>query len=95
MRSLATFDVSAQTSRALRISATVALRAHTYGGAVSLGREDDLGPLEVGECADFAVLTDDPLGVAAERISSVVVRKTGVDGERRHGDGIVDTRSES
>lgn len=68
----------------LRISALSALRAHTIEGAISLGREDDLGSLEVGKYADFAVLSDDPLAVAPETISAIVVRETWVDGERRH-----------
>ncbi|KNY04008.1 amidohydrolase [Microbacterium sp. GCS4] len=68
----------------LRISAAAALRAHTYEGAVSIGREDDLGSLEVGKYADFAVLSDDPLAVASEDISAITVRETWVDGERRY-----------
>ena len=69
---------------ALRISARAALRAHTYEGAASLGREDDLGSLEVGKHADFVVLDADPLAVAPETISSIGVRETWVDGELRH-----------
>lgn len=69
---------------ALRVSARAALRAHTYEGAVSLGREDDLGSLEVGKYADFAVLSDDPLAVAPEEISAIRVIETWVGGERRH-----------
>ncbi|WP_447653340.1 amidohydrolase [Microbacterium sufflavum] len=68
----------------LRISALAALRAHTIEGAVSIGREDDLGSLEVGKLADFAVLSDDPLAVPAEEIASIEVRETWVDGVRRH-----------
>ncbi|MBO0980250.1 amidohydrolase [Microbacterium sp. SD291] len=68
----------------LRITALAALRAHTIEGAISIGREDDLGSLEVGKYADFAVLSDDPLGVPAEDISAITVRETWVDGERRH-----------
>ncbi len=68
----------------LRISALSALRAHTIEGAISLGREDDLGSLEVGKHADFAVLSDDPLAVPAEDIAGITVRETWVDGERRH-----------
>ncbi|WP_217184937.1 amidohydrolase [Streptomyces sp. AC495_CC817] len=68
----------------LRISALSALRAHTIEGAISIGREDDLGSLEAGKYADFAVLSDDPLAVAPEEISAIVVRETWVDGERRH-----------
>lgn len=68
----------------LRISALAALRAHTYEGAVSLGREDDLGSLEVGKCADFAVLADDPLAVAPEKISGIRILQTWVGGEPRY-----------
>lgn len=68
----------------LRVSALAALRAHTYEGAVSLGREDDLGSLEVGKYADFVVLSDDPLAVAPERIADIRVLQTWVDGEPRH-----------
>lgn len=68
----------------LRISALAALRAHTYEGAVSLGREDDLGSLDVGKYADFAVLDDDPLSVAPERIAEIRVLQTWVGGEPRY-----------
>ncbi|GGM59601.1 amidohydrolase [Microbacterium saperdae] len=68
----------------LRVSALAALRAHTIEGAISIGREDDLGSLEVGKYADFAVLSDDPLAVAGEDIAAITVRETWVDGERRH-----------
>ncbi|GAA2042629.1 amidohydrolase [Agromyces tropicus] len=68
----------------LRISALAALRAHTYEGAVSLGREDDLGSLEVGKYADFAVLADDPLTIEPERIAGIRVLQTWVGGEPRH-----------
>ena len=68
----------------LRVSAFAALRAHTLEGAVSIGREDDLGSLEVGKYADFAVLSDDPLAVAGEDIAAIRVLETWVDGERRH-----------
>lgn len=68
----------------LRVSALAALRAHTIEGAVSIGREDDLGSLEVGKYADFAVLSDDPLLVAGEDIAAITVRETWVDGERRY-----------
>lgn len=68
----------------LRVSAGAALRAHTYEGAVSLGREDDLGSLEAGKYADFAVLGADPLSVEADEISQIPVLETWVAGERRY-----------
>ncbi|WP_431695987.1 amidohydrolase [Kocuria rhizophila] len=71
-------------SDSLRISASAALRAHTYEGAVSLGRENDFGSLEVDKYADFAVLSDDPLSVPADSIADIVVDQTWVDGERRY-----------
>ncbi|QCR18144.1 amidohydrolase [Agrococcus sp. SGAir0287] len=67
----------------LRISALAALRAHTIEGATTLGREDDLGSLEVGKCADFAVLTGDPLAVDPETIAQIAVQQTWVGGVRR------------
>ena len=68
----------------LRISALSALRAHTIEGAVSLGREDDLGSLEVGKLADFVVLDEDVLEADPERIGRIRVLETWVDGEPRH-----------
>jgi len=68
----------------LRISAEAALRAHTYEGAVSLGRERDLGSLAVGKCADFAVLSDDPVTVPDGEIAAIRVLQTWVGGERRY-----------
>lgn len=68
----------------LRVSADAALRAHTYEGAVSLGREDDLGSLEAGKYADFAVLGTDPLAVDVGEISQIPVLETWVGGERRY-----------
>ncbi|MGO1730762.1 amidohydrolase [Agrococcus casei] len=66
----------------LRITAAEALRAHTLEGAVSIGREDELGSLEVGKRADFAVLAADPLSVDAATIGSIEVLETWVDGKR-------------
>lgn len=68
----------------LRISARSALRAHTVEGAVSIGREDDLGSLEVGKYADFAVLAADPLAAPPDQIAAIDVLETWVDGVRRH-----------
>ena len=66
----------------LRITAAEALRAHTLEGAVSIGREDELGSLEVGKRADFAVLAADPLSVDAATIGTIEVLETWVDGKR-------------
>ncbi len=68
----------------LRISAEAALRAHTLEGAVSIGREDDLGSLSTGKYADFVVLADDPLTVNGAQLADVPVVETWVDGVRRY-----------
>ncbi len=66
----------------LKITAEQALRAHTIAGAYSLGREDDLGSLEVGKRADFTVLGDDPLDVAPMTIGDIRVHSTWIGGEQ-------------
>ena len=43
-----------------RISAVDALRTITLGAAYTLKLDDDLGSIECGKRADFAVLEDDP-----------------------------------
>ncbi|MFP3466037.1 amidohydrolase [Leifsonia sp. SIMBA_070] len=72
----------------LRITAEAALRGHTLEGAITLGREKELGSLEPGKRADFVVLDGNPLTVAAEEIAAIPVRETWVDGVPRfHADG--------
>jgi predicted amidohydrolase YtcJ len=48
-----------------RLTPSQALRAYTYGSAYAAFREQDLGTLEVGKLADFAVLSADPTDEAA------------------------------
>ena len=48
-----------------RISVADALRAVTLGSAYTLHIDDEVGSIEVGKRADFAVLADDPLAGAA------------------------------
>jgi hypothetical protein len=63
-----------------RIAVTDALRAITLGAAYTLRLDDEIGSIEVGKRADFAVLADDPLGVPAEALKDVRIVGTMVGG---------------
>lgn len=56
-----------------RIGVEDALRAVTLGAAWTLHLDDELGSIETGKRADFAVLEDDPLTVAPERLKDIGV----------------------
>ncbi len=56
-----------------RISAASALRAITIGAAYSMKMDQEVGSIEVGKRADFAVLEDDPTKVAPETLNEVAV----------------------
>lgn len=64
----------------LRITAEQALAAHTLEGARSLGLDREIGSLESGKRADFAVLSEDPLRCPVDQISSIRVVQTWIDG---------------
>jgi hypothetical protein len=66
----------------LIISVQQALEAHTINAAVSLGRELDLGSIEIGKRADFVVLGADPLAVEINQIASIEVLETWIGGIR-------------
>ena len=63
-----------------RISVADALRAVTLGSAYTLHIDDEVGSIEVGKRADFAVLADDPLQVPPEGLKDVRVVGTMVGG---------------
>ena len=63
-----------------RISVADALRAITLGAAYTLHIDDEVGSIEVGKRADFAVLADDPLQIAPEALKDVRVVGTMVGG---------------
>ena len=67
----------------LRITPAEALKAHTLEGAVSIGRENELGSLEAGKRADFVVLAGNPLEIDGAEISQIPVLETWVDGTKR------------
>ena len=54
-----------------RISAESALRGATIGAAYQLKLDHDIGSIEAGKLADFAVLDDDPLTVSPETIKDI------------------------
>ena len=63
-----------------RISVADALHAVTLGSAFTLCIDDEVGSIEVGKRADFAVLVDDPLHVAPQELKDVQVVGTMVGG---------------
>lgn len=56
-----------------KISVDEALYAITLGAAYTLHLDTEIGSIEVGKKADFAVLEQDPLQVSAENFSSINV----------------------
>lgn len=71
-------------SDSLRITAAEALEAHTLNGALTLGREDELGSISTGKRADFVVLGEDPLTVSPDCIAAIPVHETWVDGRQHY-----------
>jgi predicted amidohydrolase YtcJ len=63
-----------------RIGVADALRAVTLGAAHTLHLDGEVGSIECGKRADFAVLEDDPMGVAPEHLKDVKVWGTVQDG---------------
>jgi predicted amidohydrolase YtcJ len=62
------------------IAVQAALRAVTIDAAWQLGTDSDVGSIEVGKRADFAVLSDDPHSVASIDIDKIEVISTWLDG---------------
>jgi hypothetical protein len=63
------------------LTAEEAIRCYTLHSARAAFREADLGSLEAGKLADFAVLSADPTAIAAERIAQIQVLATVVGGK--------------
>lgn len=70
-----------------RITAEEALRCYTTGSAYAEKKEDVKGTISVGKYADFAVLSEDILTVPADRIETVRVIETIVDGKSVYAAG--------
>jgi predicted amidohydrolase YtcJ len=71
-----------------RLTAADALALYTTEAAYAMHRETELGSLEVGKRADFAVLDGNPLTIDAERITGLQVLATALDGVPVHQDGV-------
>ncbi len=56
-----------------KITVAEALRAITLGAAYTLDMDNEIGSIEVGKQADFAVLEDDPTEVAAMALKDIKV----------------------
>lgn len=66
------------------ITAEEALRAYTWGSAYASRQEHLKGSIALGKLADFAVLSEDPTAVAADRIAGLEVLATIIDGDLRY-----------
>ena len=65
------------------LSVEQALAAITIGAAYTLKLDHMVGSIEVGKCADFAVLEDDPLTAAPEKLKDIAVWGTVLGGSVR------------
>jgi hypothetical protein len=54
-----------------RIGVADALRTITLGAAYTLKLDGEIGSIETGKRADFAVLEDDPLEIGGDRLKDV------------------------
>ncbi len=64
-----------------RISPREALQCFTMGSAFAEFMENEKGSISAGKLADFAVLSDDPLGVDPAAIGDIAVEMTIVAGK--------------
>jgi predicted amidohydrolase YtcJ len=67
-----------------RLSVPEALALYTRGAAFAMHREGEIGSLEPGKLADFAVLDANPLETDAERIGGIRVLATVIGGTPVH-----------
>lgn len=56
-----------------RIAVHQALQAVTLGAAYTLHMDDEIGSIEIGKRADFAVLDDDPTAVSGDKLKDIGV----------------------
>ena len=73
-----------------KISAYEALRAVTISAAYQLHLDDEIGSLEAGKKADFAILEEDPLTIEPMKIRDVKVWGTLLAGQKHRAAGVSD-----
>ena len=66
-----------------RVSVDDAIRAVTINAAYEMFSDDKLGSLEVDKQADLVVLSDNPRKTPIEKIRSIGVKETWIDGKRQ------------
>ena len=66
----------------LRIDAQTALFAHTMGGAIALGKQDEIGSIEKGKYADFITVDQNPLSCDSSQMRQIKVQATYTGGEK-------------
>lgn len=67
-----------------RVTRKEAIRMMTSNCAYALGKEDDIGSLQVGRLADFVVLDGDPLACVEDEIKDISVDATVIGGTVVH-----------
>jgi hypothetical protein len=64
-----------------RLSVLEAIRLYTINGARFAFEEEQKGSIEAGKAADLVILSEDPCAVVPEKIGSITIEMTLVDGE--------------
>lgn len=68
-----------------RVSLDTMLKAYTINSAWSMHQENVTGSLSVGKLADLVILSEDLFAIPPQRISTVRVEQTFVDGQQVYG----------
>ena len=74
-------DAPVQPRESERLDIATLIRGYTLNGAYQLHLEDEIGSIEVGKRADFAVLAQNPFEVDPYDIAGIRVLRTVLDGE--------------